>query len=154
MGTDARVRRVRAWYARLLRLYPASFRDRFGDGMAQTFADLCRERVDSGRGVAALVLWTFAETSIALLTEHLARFRRLTMTSDSTRVLKIVQTGAIALAGVVALGIVAIMILARGTGEDITGVVAPALLLIVASAVVAVVTGARQKRARARGAAR
>jgi len=43
--------RYRVWYARLLRLYPRAFRERFGEGMAQTFHDLCRERANvDGRG--------------------------------------------------------------------------------------------------------
>jgi hypothetical protein len=40
MAGKARVRRYRAWYARLLRLDPPPFRGRFGEGMAQTFHDL------------------------------------------------------------------------------------------------------------------
>jgi len=43
MATNVAGRRYRTWYAMLLRLYPRPFRERFGEGMAQTFHDLCRE---------------------------------------------------------------------------------------------------------------
>lgn len=45
-------------------------------------------------------------------------------------------------------GIVTLMVLARGTGEDITGIVAPALLFTFISAVVAVVAAVIQRRTR------
>ena len=65
----ARERRqvYRAFYRRLLSLYPKAFRDRFGESMAQTFDDLCdeqgdtrpqliyftvRESIDAGVGIA------------------------------------------------------------------------------------------------------
>ena len=51
MATDIAVRRYRTWYAMLLRLYPRPFRERFGEGMAQTFHDLCREHRDARRGL-------------------------------------------------------------------------------------------------------
>ena len=44
-------------------------------------------------------------------------------------------------------GIVALMVLARGKGEDITGIVAPALLITIISVVVALVAAILQKRA-------
>ncbi len=44
MATNVAGRRYRTWYAMLLRLYPRPFRERFGEGMAQTFHDLCREQ--------------------------------------------------------------------------------------------------------------
>ena len=44
-------------------------------------------------------------------------------------------------------GIATLMILSRGKGEDITGIVAPALLLTILSAVVATVAAILQKRA-------
>jgi len=43
-------------------------------------------------------------------------------------------------------GIATLMVLARGKGEDITGVVAPALLITFASSVVATVAAVLQKR--------
>ena len=43
-------------------------------------------------------------------------------------------------------GIVALMVLSRGKGEDITGIVAPALLITIASGFVAIVAAILQKR--------
>jgi len=63
-------RRYRALYAMLLRLYPRPFRERFGEGMAQTFHDLCRERSDARRGLFGLALWIFFETLMGIGTEH------------------------------------------------------------------------------------
>ena len=71
MSTEPTIRRYRRWYARLLRGYPARFRDRFADGMEQTFTDLCRERGDEARPLAPLVLWMFFETSAGIIKENL-----------------------------------------------------------------------------------
>lgn len=54
----------------LLRLYPRPFHERFGEGMAQTFHDLCRERAGSGRGLFVLALWMFFETSVGIVREN------------------------------------------------------------------------------------
>ena len=43
-------------------------------------------------------------------------------------------------------GIVALMVLSRGKGEDITGIVAPALLITIVSGAVAIVAAILQKR--------
>ena len=43
-------------------------------------------------------------------------------------------------------GIVALMVLSRGKGEDITGIVAPALLITIFSGFVAIVAAILQKR--------
>jgi hypothetical protein len=63
-------RRYRTWYAMLLRLYPRPFRERFGEGMAQTFHDLCREHGVAGRGLLGLALWIFCETSVGIVREN------------------------------------------------------------------------------------
>jgi hypothetical protein len=60
MATNVAGRRYRTLYGMLLRLYPQPFRDRFGEGMTQTFHDLCREHGDGGRGLFGFALWTFA----------------------------------------------------------------------------------------------
>jgi len=70
MTTNVAGRRYRTWYAMLLRLYPRPFRERFGEGMAQTFHDLCRERRDAGRGLFGLALWIFFETSVGIVREN------------------------------------------------------------------------------------
>jgi len=64
--------RYQRLYARLLHLYPKSHRERFGEGMEQTFNDLCRERGTAGKGLFGLVLWVFAETSARIVKENLA----------------------------------------------------------------------------------
>src|SRR3954469_24397879 len=55
----------------LLRLYPRPFRERFGEGMAQTFHDLCREHRDARRGLYGLALWIFYETSVEIVRENI-----------------------------------------------------------------------------------
>lgn len=45
-------------------------------------------------------------------------------------------------------GIVALMVLSRGKGEDITGIVAPAFLITIVSGFVAIVAAILQKRVR------
>lgn len=70
MATNSAARRCRAWYSMLLRLYPRSFRERFGEGMEQTFQDLCRECEDGGRGLFPLAVWAFCETMVGIVREH------------------------------------------------------------------------------------
>jgi hypothetical protein len=73
MASDRAIGRYRRWYARLLRLYPRPFRERFGEPMAQTFTDLCRERTDGDRGLHAFALGTFAETSGQIIRESMTQ---------------------------------------------------------------------------------
>lgn len=63
--------RYRNWYARLLRLYPKPYRERFGEPMEQTFNDLCHERGEAGDGLFGLALWMFVETSAGIIRENL-----------------------------------------------------------------------------------
>lgn len=60
-------------YARLLRLYPDAFRERFAESMEQTFADLCRERGAKAGGLFGFALWTFTETSAAIVKERVVQ---------------------------------------------------------------------------------
>jgi hypothetical protein len=71
MSTEPAIRRYRRWYGRLLGLYPARFRDRFAEGMEQTFTDLCRERGRDARPLPPFVLWMFIETSAGIIKENL-----------------------------------------------------------------------------------
>jgi hypothetical protein len=67
-------RSLRLWrngYARLLRLYPRPYHERFGEGMEQTFGDVLRERAREGRGVSARALWMFVETSVGIVRENM-----------------------------------------------------------------------------------
>ena len=77
MATNGAGRRYRTWYAMLLRLYPRPFRERFGEGMAQTFHDLCRERRNANRGLFRLVLWIFFETSVGIVRENISQMPQL-----------------------------------------------------------------------------
>src|SRR6476646_7273696 len=61
----------------LLRLYPRPFRERFGEGMAQTFHDLCREHRDARRGLFGLVPWIFFETSVGIVRENTTHMSQL-----------------------------------------------------------------------------
>src|ERR1700759_4354171 len=70
MPTNVAGRRYRTWYAMLLRLYPRPFRERFGEGMAQTFHDLCQERNCAKRGLFGFTLWIFCETLVGIVREH------------------------------------------------------------------------------------
>ena len=54
----------------LRRLYPQPFRERFGEGMAQTFYDPCRQRQDAGRGIFGFPLWIFGETFAGITREN------------------------------------------------------------------------------------
>lgn len=72
MNSERAMRRYRALYARLIRLYPETMRRRFAEGMEQTFHDLCRERQAAGGGLFAFVLGLFAETSVGIVRERMA----------------------------------------------------------------------------------
>jgi hypothetical protein len=71
---------------------------------------------------------------------------RCTMKQGSTQSLKVVKYSAITVGALMVAGIITLMVLARGTGEDITGIVAPALLITIVSSIVAVVAAVFQWR--------
>ncbi|HEX6129853.1 MAG TPA: hypothetical protein VF071_12605 [Candidatus Limnocylindria bacterium] len=73
MSPDSAIGRYRGWYARLLRLYPRPFRERFAEPMTQTFTDLCRERREASRGLHAFVLGTFAQTLAQIMRENMTQ---------------------------------------------------------------------------------
>lgn len=77
MATNVAGRRYRTWYAMLLRLYPRPFRERFGEGMAQTFHDLCQERKSARRGLFGFALWIFCETLMGIVRENITRMNSL-----------------------------------------------------------------------------
>src|SRR6478672_3248866 len=70
MATNDAGRRYRTWYAMLLCLYPRPFRERFGEGMAQTFHDLCRERRTAKQRLFGFALWIFFETLLGIIREN------------------------------------------------------------------------------------
>ena len=61
----------------LLRLYPRPFRERFGEGMAQTFHDLCRVRLEAKRGLFGFALWIFFETLMGIVRENATQMIQL-----------------------------------------------------------------------------
>lgn len=69
MIRDARI--VPILYRKLLALYPRGFRERLGEAMEQTFQDLWNERRRTKRELLSFVLWSFSETAISILSEHL-----------------------------------------------------------------------------------
>jgi hypothetical protein len=103
MRSEPSIRRYRSWYATLLRLYPKSYRERFGEGMEQTFNDLCRERAQEGKGLFRLALWMFAETSAGIIKENATVIMRCSMNRGSTIFLRLV----IALIAIAALAVCA-----------------------------------------------
>ncbi len=64
----------RRLYASLVRLYPKKYRERYGEGMLQTFNDMCNERIRSRsrESVFLFILSTFAETFLHLFLQHLS----------------------------------------------------------------------------------
>lgn len=80
MASDLAVRRYRVFYAALLRLYPQRFQDRFGEGMMQTFHDLCRERRNAGRSIFGLALSVFFETSVGIVKENTTHMTQMQKT--------------------------------------------------------------------------
>src|SRR5262249_787479 len=70
----------RAWYILLLRLYPRPFQERFGEGMAQTFYDLCRARSHAERGLFGFALWIFFETLVGIIRESTTRMTQMSKT--------------------------------------------------------------------------
>lgn len=77
MATNVAGRHYRTWYAMLLRLYPRPFRERFGEGMTQTFHDLCQESKGANRGMFGFALWTFCETLVGIVKENTTHMPQL-----------------------------------------------------------------------------
>ena len=68
------------------------------------------------------------------------------MQPDSTLVLKAVRYSAISLSALTVAGIAFLMFISSDKEEDITGIVAPALLITIVSVIVAIVAAGLQKR--------
>ena len=90
MATEPLIRRYRDRYAKLLRLYPKPYRERFGEAMEQTFNDLCRERLKAGKQLSSFALWTFFETSAAIIREHATTILGFCMKRGLTIFLRVV----------------------------------------------------------------
>ncbi len=146
MASKTFMRRCQNWYPKLLRLYPKAYRERFAEGMEQTFNDLCLERAKERRGSFGFALWIFLETSAGIFREN-ATSLIISMKRDSTPFLKFVKYSGIVMCALMVTGIAVLMVLSRGKGEDITGIVAPAILVTMVSGVAAIIASVLQKRA-------
>jgi len=62
---------VRTLHRKLLTFYPQAFKEQLGESMEQTFQDLWNERRQKKTALFGFVLWTFIETAIGILREHL-----------------------------------------------------------------------------------
>ena len=71
-----------------------------------------------------------------------------TFSEPSLRALRHLKYSAIAVGLLMVAGITALMVVSRGKGEDITGIVAPGLLVTIASGVVSTVAAVFQKQVR------
>lgn len=80
MADDAPGRRFRTYNGRLLRFYPRPFRERFGEGMAQTVHDLYRERRGAGRGLFWFALWVFGDALVGIVRENTMQMSQLSRT--------------------------------------------------------------------------
>lgn len=72
MEYERSIRRYRQWYAKLLKLHSKPFRERFGEGMEQTFNDLLRKQAEEDKALFGCALGMFAETSAGILRDNLA----------------------------------------------------------------------------------
>jgi hypothetical protein len=62
---------VHTLYKKLLALYPQTFKEQLGESMERTFQDLWNEKRQTKKELFGFVLWTFIETAIGILREHL-----------------------------------------------------------------------------------
>ena len=98
--------------------------------------------------------WIESAGNILMVRENGRTFMRFSMPRESAPSLRVLKYAAIAFGILMLAGIALLMFLARGTGEDITGIVAPALLITIVSGVVATVIAVLQKRERQRSSVR
>ena len=71
MARSHTTQRYRHWYARLLRLYPKLFRERFGEPMQQTFTDLLQDRIEEGKELFLFTVFICVETCAGILREQI-----------------------------------------------------------------------------------
>jgi len=63
-------------YNRLIALYPREFRDRFGESMEQTFADLCNEWAKTNPVTFGFLMRVFFDTASGIGREHMSEIAR------------------------------------------------------------------------------
>jgi hypothetical protein len=73
MAYEHAAARYKRWYAKLLRFYPKPYHERFGEGMQQTFNDLCRERYNAGDELSGFVFWMFTDTITGIIKENIKK---------------------------------------------------------------------------------
>jgi hypothetical protein len=74
MHDDERTAGYHNLYRKLLAFYPAPFRERFGEGMEQTFHDLLHERMRADENLFGFVLWTLVDTAVGIIREHIEEY--------------------------------------------------------------------------------
>jgi hypothetical protein len=69
--------RIHALYKKLVALYPQRFKEQLGESMEQTFNDLCKEKRQTKTGLLSFLLWTFIETAIGIVQEHIVAIKEM-----------------------------------------------------------------------------
>jgi len=92
------VGQYKATYAKLLRLYPKSYQQRFAEPMRQMFADMCHEREQNGQDTRGFAYKIYAETFTGVLAQHI---QEVVMNIKTAKSKIIVSAG---LVGVIAIG--------------------------------------------------
>lgn len=65
-------------YKKLINFYPRAFREQLGESMEQTFNDLYNEhRQQRKHGLFGFVVWTFLETVIGIIQEHIVSIKEM-----------------------------------------------------------------------------
>src|SRR5262245_49649300 len=77
---------ARRLYKRLLTLYPQTFREHLAESMEQTFNDLCTQIQQRRQGFPRFVIWTFAETAIGIVREHVLLIQEMYMKALLTNI--------------------------------------------------------------------
>lgn len=66
-----------ALYKKLLAFYPKGFKERLGESMEQTFADLCNEKRQTKKGLVGFMLWMFIETATGIIQERVLSIKEI-----------------------------------------------------------------------------
>lgn len=99
MRPNRNTKRYEDWYAKLLRLYPRGYRQRFAEPMQQMFGDMCREHRASGEPMFGFVLKVYADTGAAVIKECLKEVVMNTKTTRGKCILVAGVAGALVLIG-------------------------------------------------------
>lgn len=77
----------RRLYAAILRFYPKPYRERFGEGMEQTFNDLYTEHARAGESVIGFTLHAYADTLFGIFKEQILFLSSTSMVKSFVRVI-------------------------------------------------------------------